>query len=384
MRLIFTFAGGSGHFYPLVPVANAALDAGHIIIFACSPSQVDTIVAEGFDVIPLATQNPSAANEERPLRPLDDEREAQEFVAGFLGDRARRRFENTKAAIEDWKPDCLVCDETDFGSVMAAEAAGVLCSTVIVLASGTFPNSKVLRANISNLRKCVGLVDDSIRDLGQGDSTLAPVPVRFQSTSDRSPINSFIYCPPFSLNEKNSIQHLFPEHLAWPVVYVTLGTVFNLECGDLFERILDGLHGLPLNVLLTCGPHIDPDRFGKTPSNVLVKQFMSQDSILPHVALMISHGGSGSVLGALLHGVPSVIIPLGADQPHNARRCEYLDCALTLDPISATCSDIRNAITEVLTNHDYRSSAEDLMRDFRKQPSVAEAIELLERLVTKD
>ena len=34
MRLLFTFAGGSGHFEPLVPIARAAGAAGHSVAFA--------------------------------------------------------------------------------------------------------------------------------------------------------------------------------------------------------------------------------------------------------------------------------------------------------------------------------------------------------------
>ena len=33
---------------------------------------------------------------------------------------------------------------------------------------------------------------------------------------------------------------------------------------------------------------------------------------------MVGHGGFGTTLGALLAGVPQVVVPLFADQPHNA------------------------------------------------------------------
>src|SRR5207247_1855828 len=46
--------------------------------------------------------------------------------------------------------------------------------------------------------------------------------------------------------------------LAWiaeltvrPIVYFTLGTIFNLESGDLFERVLAGLSELPVSVVVT-------------------------------------------------------------------------------------------------------------------------------------
>ena len=53
----------------------------------------------------------------------------------------------------------------------------------------------------------------------------------------------------------------------------------------------------------------------------------------PALRLVVSHGGSGSVVGALAHGLPMVLLPLGADQPQNARRCAELGVARVLDAV---------------------------------------------------
>ena len=47
MRILFTFAGGTGHFLPLVPVARAAERAGHVVAFAGQEGMVATVEAEG-------------------------------------------------------------------------------------------------------------------------------------------------------------------------------------------------------------------------------------------------------------------------------------------------------------------------------------------------
>ena len=51
-RILFTFAGGNGHAEPLVPLAAAARDAGHAVLFAGRPSVVEELGARGFGVIP--------------------------------------------------------------------------------------------------------------------------------------------------------------------------------------------------------------------------------------------------------------------------------------------------------------------------------------------
>src|SRR5205085_6936899 len=88
-----------------------------------------------------------------------------------------------------------------------------------------------------------------------------------------------------------------------PVVYFTLGTVFNLESGDLFARVLAGLRDLPVDVVATVGRQIDPEELGPQPEQIRLERYVSQWDVLPACSAVVSHGGSGSVLGALAHGL---------------------------------------------------------------------------------
>jgi MGT family glycosyltransferase len=168
-----------------------------------------------------------------------------------------------------------------------------------------------------------------------------------------------------------------------PTVYFTLGTVFNMESGDLFMRVLTGLRDLSVNVVVTVGHHIDPTEFGPQPANVYIERYIAQESILPHCSLVVSHGGSGSVIGALAHGRPSVLIPMGADQPMNAARCVQLGVARVLDPIGATPATVRAAVSAVLADPSYQQAAKRIRDEFAALPGPAHAIRLLERLATE-
>ena len=131
--------------------------------------------------------------------------------------------------------------------------------------------------------------------------------------------------------------------LPGPVTYLTLGTIFNLESGDLFERVLAGLRELPGSIVVTVGRDLDPGVLGPQPANVHVRRFIPQSLVLPHCDLVVSHAGSGSVIGALTHGLPMVLLPMGADQPLNAARAEALGVAQVLDALEATPADIERA-----------------------------------------
>jgi Erythromycin biosynthesis protein CIII-like, C-terminal domain len=61
---------------------------------------------------------------------------------------------------------------------------------------------------------------------------------------------------------------------------------------------------LPVNVIVTVGHGADPDRFGPQPPNVRITDYLPQADLLPHCRLVVSHGGAGTVLGALCHAIP--------------------------------------------------------------------------------
>jgi len=126
---------------------------------------------------------------------------------------------------------------------------------------------------------------------------------------------------------------------------------------------------------------MDPAEFGPQPANIHIERFIPQAEILPHCNLIVSHGGSGSVMGALAYGLPSVLIPMGADQPLNAARCKALGVARVLDPVEATPESVRAAAGTVLEAPAYRKAAERLRDEIAALPDIAYAITLLERLV---
>ncbi len=146
---------------------------------------------------------------------------------------------------------------------------------------------------------------------------------------------------------------------AGPLVYFTLGTVFDMESGDLVARALAGLSALPVNVVATFGDRIDA---GPQPPNVRIESHIPHGALLPHCDAVVSHGGSGTMIDALAAGVPQVVLPIGADQPLNAARCEALGAGIVLDPIAATLRRHRR-------RHDRRARAAVVPRRGRTGPA---------------
>jgi MGT family glycosyltransferase len=169
-----------------------------------------------------------------------------------------------------------------------------------------------------------------------------------------------------------------------PLVYFTLGTEFNVESGDLFTRVLAGLRDLPISLVVTVGQEIDPAEFGPQPASVRIERYINQAVLLPRCSAVVCHGGSGSVMGALAHGLPLVVIPMGADQPLNAARCAALGVGRVLDALTATPADVREAAAAILTEPSYRRAAARLREEVHGLPGPEHAVDLLERLVARE
>jgi UDP:flavonoid glycosyltransferase YjiC (YdhE family) len=143
-----------------------------------------------------------------------------------------------------------------------------------------------------------------------------------------------------------------------------------MESGDLFQRVLAGLRDLPINLIVTVGRDIDPSEFGSQPASVHIERYVPQAVLLPHCHLFISHG------------LPMAVIPMGADQPLNAARCETLAVAKVLDAVATTPQMVRKVVLRVLEDSSYRQAAERIRNEIAALAGPQHAVMLLERLAS--
>jgi UDP:flavonoid glycosyltransferase YjiC (YdhE family) len=311
-------------------------------------------------------------------------REYGDLRDGFAGRLARRRAAEVDVLCGSWRPDLIVCDEIDFGAMLAAEGRGLPYATVLVIAAGSFVRPDMLAATLGAVRAERGLPPDPELAMLSRHLVLCPFPPSYRDPAFPLPATARLIRPPTPAPLGDGPPPAWAAHLGGaPTVYLTLGTVFNVESGDLFARALEGLRGLPVNVIATVGREIDPAELGPQPANVRVERYIPQAEVLPRCDLVVSHGGSGSVLGALAHGLPMVLIPMGADQPLNAARCAALGVARALDPVDAAPADVAAAAAAVLGEPAYRRSAAALRDEIAAMPEVEAAVALLERSVKR-
>ncbi|MET7993922.1 glycosyltransferase [Amycolatopsis sp. NPDC005232] len=374
MRFLFTFVGGRGHFDPMAPVARAAAARGHTVAVAGAGSHMPAIERGGFTALATSAPRAEVAPVREPLPPVDPARDDWEIHELFARRAGRERAAALLDIIRGWRPDVVIRDEVDFGAAIAAERLGVPCVNVLVLAAGTLLRKDLVAEPLHEIRAAHGLPADPELTMLEGQLVLSPFP-----PSVRDPASPF---PPgaFSFRQGDPIPPRPPHEP--PGVYFTLGTDFNTASGDLFERALAGLARLNANVTTTVGTQLDPAVFGPQPAHMRVERFVPQAELLPSIDLVMSHGGSGSLLGALAHGLPSLVFAMGADQPGNARQTTRLGTGVALDPETATPEEIHETAVRLLTEPRWREAAQRVQEEINGQPGAAETVPLLEITAT--
>ena len=379
MRLLFSTTPLDGHFRPLLPLARSLAARGHDVAFATAASWHANVEGEGFEALAAGADHTAARGVRldagwdaiQELPPLD--RRPDVFSYLFAQGHAPLKLSALLDAARAWRAQALVYES---GDLAAPVAAASLRLPSVNHGFGTMVSLPILERAapaVAPLWRTVGLEPaayagafgglyvDVVPPLLDGDRPLCKsVRLRLFGGEAADP-------PPWLA--------LLPQ----PRVYATMGTVFNQPAA--FKPLLEGLAAVGTGALLTVGRDVDPAELGPVPANVRVERFVPQTQVLPSCSAVISHGGSGTLLGALAHGIPLVLLPRGADQFENAARCERAGAAVVLPPDRATADAIATAVRRVLSESSYAETARRVAAEFEQMGTPAEVAAAVEEHV---
>lgn len=300
-----------------------------------------------------------------PLVPVNRDAEVRVVADYFAGVAARQSAEAVGHELSEI--DVIMCDELDFGAMAAGARAGVPVVVVSVIASGALVRADLISDALEDLRQEIGL----------------PEPIRYQGD---------LYVIPFARTMRDPV-FPDPDDAGWMRPHVghapnpdgsivaTLGTEFNTESGDLFDRILDALAEIDAPSVVAVGRDIDPARFGPRPSQVRVEQYVDLGELIPRASVVLHHGGSGLFMSSVLGGAPQILFPMGADQPFTADQVQRLGVGMVLDPQTAASDVIREKVTAVTADTAMRDRIMALRIETLALPDPSELVKRVESLV---
>lgn len=387
MRILFTTLPATGHFHPLVPLARAARAAGHDVAFATPASFCPTVEGVGFRAFP--------AGFDRRDVPLDDLFPQMRTLTGGaftrfvngqvrVGTEAARMAPDLLALAAAWPPDLIVRDAPEYGGCVAAEVLEIPHASVrTAVTASSYAGRRFVAEELEGLRAEHGLPPDPDVAMPFRYLHLACEPPGLWPPDDPPAPTSHLLRPePFDRPGGEALPEWVADLGAAPTVCATLGTFMN-RSSDVFRAILDGLRGEGVNLVVTVGRDQDPAQFGPQTDNVRIERYIPLSLLLPHCALVVCQAGFSTTVSALRHGLPLVLIPLGADQPLVAQQVARLGVGPVLGPAERTPEAIGAAVRGVLADPAYRRNAERVREAMAALPGPEHAVALLERLAAE-
>ncbi len=375
MRLLFTSNPLHGHLHPMLALARAARDAGHELAFSTGPDLVERIRGFGFAAEPAGRTAEAIRQEFNARYPDSDARPAAERLLMvparlFVDIASRGRVADLQAHARALAPDVVVHEPSEVAGAIVAAQLGVPSVThgwgprVPHEAYGEFP------AAVEALGAEHGVAGIAAAITSAPYVDPCPPSLHFTLDDGWADVHPMRHeDPPPAPGD--ALPALLRERPAADAVYVTLGTVVN-DRPDVFAAVLAGLRDVREPIVVTVGPGVDPAVLGAQPPHVHVARFIPQALLLPRCRAVIAHAGAGTMLGALAHGVPQLLLPHGADQHLNAAACAHAGAAEVLAPEAITADAVREAFRRLGDAH--AAAARRLAGEIAAMPPAREAL----------
>lgn len=415
-RYLLPMWEGGGTIPPELGIARRLLAAGHDVHVLGDPTVEDAARGAGCGFTPWrrAPHRTSLDPEHDLLRdwevtnPLAMLKRIRDvFVAGPAANYAA----DTADVIDRIAPDAVIPDFMLFGTVIAAQAAGLPVAPIVpniwaiptpggpAIGPGFAPATTALgrardramlalanrlfRAGLPTLnaaRARHGLPPlnsfyDQVLDTDRIFVLTSPT---FDFASSRVPANvrylgPVIDDPPWA----EPWQPPWPEDHPDPLVLVGFSSTFQ-DQAPVLRRVVEALSALPVRGVITLGQMLDRHDVPAS-DNVVVVPSAPHNQILPRASLVVSHCGHGTTVKALAAGLPLVCLPMGRDQNDTAARVVHQGAGIRLGP-TAKARRIRAAVQKLLDDPGYRDRARGLAAAMDRERAAIDIVAEFERL----
>lgn len=390
-----------GHIHLMLPLAQAFVERGDEVLWATGDDARAALQGKG---IPTASAGLTSADTARELNVRVPDavlaRVREQLARGHapdavpspddLGTSSARHFAGVIAPlmlddllplVDSWKPSLLIHEDFEFAGAIAAAAGGI--ASVTVSDCCLLPAGWVAAAAeaVAPLWKRAGLglrpyggsyehlyIDRCPPSLQERDAERVPAVQPMRPAAARREVEVETL-PPFMRHRTEA-----------PFVFISFGTVVDRDL-SLLRTVVDTLRDLEVRLLVTTDPRADPAWLGPQPPNVHIAGFIEREEIfeglLASCAAAITHGGAGTVLRALAHGLPQLTMPRTADQVLTAAACERAGVGVVVPPQDAANGTLREATERVLFDPELHSRAAHVGAEVARMPPPDEVAQVL-------
>ncbi|HKR51772.1 MAG TPA: nucleotide disphospho-sugar-binding domain-containing protein [Pseudonocardiaceae bacterium] len=395
MRVLFVTWAWPSHLYAMVPLAWACRAAGHEVLVASQPGLRESIwqtgltgvsVGEDIDAVDLVRNYllPSQAGDQGDKDTVDN---GSTPIGGAQrtgkGPRALQMFiAHAESMVDDlvqhaqgWKPDVVVFEPTALAGPLVAAAVGVPAVRQLYGVDLMYQARTLLPQLLEPLagRHEVSNVDPL------GAATIDPVPPSLRLPAKYNHHLPMRYVP---FNGPGVPAPQLPARTSRPRVCITWGTtIFRLDpTRFLAVQAISALQHLDVEIVAA----VTPDQYPSLPrpvgNNVHIIRGVPLYLTLPTCDLLISHGGAGTLLTGLSHGLPQLLIPQLPDHAGHAARILATGVGAVLTKDKATPEQLKTETLRLLQSADEHAAAKKLQQEMQQLPPPAAIVDELERI----
>ncbi|WP_017587952.1 activator-dependent family glycosyltransferase [Nocardiopsis ganjiahuensis] len=341
MRVLIATQAERTHFLGLVPVAWALRAAGHEVLVASQPALGGVVADAGLPFAPVGRDHAlrrvmrryhaMGGDDEFDMAEDREEVLTWEYLLGgyrltvpwwwrMVNDPM---FDDLVALGRSWRPDLVVWEPSTYAAPVAAQACGA-AHVRYLWGADVFA-----RTRWRFLRRWAEQPESDREDpladwlagraarhgvefsetLVQGQATIEQVPACLRVPSppgvDYLPMRYVPY----------NGRAVVPDWLRTPPQRPRVGLSLGTSTTDWYggheislDEVLGGLSELDVEVVATLPAH-EQAKLGTVPGNVRLVDYVPLHALAPTCDAMVTHGGPGTVLTGLAHGVPQLLVP---------------------------------------------------------------------------
>ncbi|HEU4537442.1 MAG TPA: macrolide family glycosyltransferase [Polyangiaceae bacterium] len=398
MRYAFFIVPATGHLTPTLAVAQELVARGEEVVYYLPPREEPSVERTGatFRALGPAFKAPDENVESEKATSF---RESAPIILRNMAEALRA----TPALVERVRaeaPDCIVYDPNCLWGRLVAEALparrAVFHTTYVMTDASPHSPTPRGRPSFDVLRALVELLwaaellhwrhgfsrfrPSQLVHAAEG-LNLVPLPKSFQADADRLDDDRYVFFGP-SIGERGAPDDFPLERLEGkPTLYISLGTTLLGRQPHVYKACFEAFGGSAWQgVLATSG--MSSSQLGPAPDNFIVRGHVPQLAVLERAQVFITHGGMGSTMEALWHGVPLVVLPQIPEQEVTAARVEELGLGVSLASENVRPDALRRAV-ETVRDPAYKARALAMQAAVRGAGGYARGADALQRYVAR-
>lgn len=410
-RIAFVLDHEEGHLLPTFKLARQLQERGHSVVYLGLADSGELVRRQGFELVPILSRIFPEGSVPRLRKELqgalgraDTQDKDEEVYGHYLG--ALARGEEVDGVVAEVRPDLFILNSLLGLNALVLDLRFGIPIVLLTpfLRSGTREQSaSVLEGTLLRLRaggvaffELVRRSDPTARRFRDITGRLLRMPELIQCPRELDLPDSIAGNEPEVHYIEPSVDLSRREDRGFPwdrldpdrkLLYVSLGSQSFLAGREValefLRSVAEGAASRSdWQLVLATGGLVEAVDL-PLPSDAVALPWVPQIPILERAALMVTHGGLGTIKECLFHDVPMVVFPIGRDQPENATRIVHHGLGLSGDLAAVTPDEVFSRVEQVDREPSFRENVARMGQRFREVEASGIGVEKIEEVLAR-